>query len=164
MKYKLRKAIVLLALLGLIVGAGYGAYQFKQNTSNELMTLDGQPAGEITAQLLNSGTPVLIVYWTIDCPYCQEQLMDLNQIGQMTQGQMVILAVNVRDSADKVAKFVWRFRYMIPLTGPAPRNMQGTPYTQLYLNGQMIDQWMGYVEGEQMWAELQGHFGPADGG
>ncbi|MFH1129040.1 MAG: peroxiredoxin family protein [Candidatus Omnitrophota bacterium] len=51
--------------------------------------------------------PVLLIFWTTWCPYCRDQLMEINdKYAQLTKNNLGLLAINVGESVGKVEKFV----------------------------------------------------------
>lgn len=51
--------------------------------------------------------PVLLIFWTTWCPYCRDQLMEINdKYAQLTKDNLGLLAINVGESIAKVEKFV----------------------------------------------------------
>ena len=49
---------------------------------------------------------VLILFWTTWCPYCRDQLAEMNKnYMKLTSGGVEILAINVGESANKAGKF-----------------------------------------------------------
>lgn len=51
--------------------------------------------------------PVLLIFWTTWCPYCRDQLMEINdKYAQLTKNNLGLLAINVGEAIGKVEKFV----------------------------------------------------------
>lgn len=51
--------------------------------------------------------PVILVFWTTWCPYCRQQLKQLNErLPELTKKGIQILAINVGEPKDKVEDFV----------------------------------------------------------
>lgn len=51
--------------------------------------------------------PVLLIFWTTWCPYCRDQLMEINdKYAELTKNNLVLLAINIGEPIGKVEKFV----------------------------------------------------------
>jgi thiol-disulfide isomerase/thioredoxin len=108
-----RKIWITVAIVVVAVGATVG------------VTLSGSPAdppnppdstlsivtwNETTLSMLE-GTPVVLNFWSIDCPYCVQQLPFLEDAALQSQGDLEIVAINTRDSASRIRAF---FRDYVP--------------------------------------------------
>jgi len=51
------------------------------------------------------GTPVVLNFWSISCPYCVQQLPYLENAAKQSEGQLEVIAVNTRDSASRIRTF-----------------------------------------------------------
>ena len=47
----------------------------------------------------------MLVFWTISCPYCIEELRSLEAIAQQNEGKIKIMAINTGESATRVQSF-----------------------------------------------------------
>ena len=51
--------------------------------------------------------PVILVFWTTWCPYCRQQLSQLNErLAELTKKGIQVLAINVGEPKSKVVNFV----------------------------------------------------------
>ena len=51
--------------------------------------------------------PVLLIFWTTWCPYCRDQLIEVNnKYGQLKKDNLKVLAINVGEPIGKIEKFV----------------------------------------------------------
>jgi len=107
---KSRRLLVLTGIL-LVIGAIIAGCS---STANE-----GVPASDFTLPNLNGeqmslsdfqGRPVLLTFWSIDCPHCRIQLPYLMQAyEEYSSFGLMVLGVNVGDSASRVEGFVTNF-------------------------------------------------------
>ena len=51
------------------------------------------------------GTPVVLNFWSISCPYCRQQLPYLEDIAQQSGGEIKVVAINIRESASEIQDF-----------------------------------------------------------
>jgi thiol-disulfide isomerase/thioredoxin len=51
------------------------------------------------------GTPVVLNFWSISCPWCRYQLPFLEAVAQQTEGEIEVIAINMADNAASIRKF-----------------------------------------------------------
>jgi peroxiredoxin len=51
------------------------------------------------------GTPVVLVFWSTSCAYCNQELHDLEAVAQQNEGKIKIIAINTGESAARVQQF-----------------------------------------------------------
>ena len=56
------------------------------------------------------GTPVVLNFWSISCYWCRQQLPYLESIAQQSEGEMKVIAINMRDSASQIRTFFGDYR------------------------------------------------------
>jgi len=66
-----------------------------------LPTMGGAP---ITLSELE-GTPVVLVFWSTTCTYCNQELHSLEAVAQQNQGKIRVVAINTGESASRVQTF-----------------------------------------------------------
>ena len=92
------RAWSLMVAISLVLGFG------KVALAGEIVlnSLDGQ-----TVNLSNyKGKPVILFFWTTWCPYCRQEIKNLNQqYSAMSKDGIVVFGVNVSESAAKVERF-----------------------------------------------------------
>lgn len=52
------------------------------------------------------GTPVLLNFWKIDCPYCIEEMPLLQSVQDERQGEVALVTINIADSASAAKDFL----------------------------------------------------------
>jgi thiol-disulfide isomerase/thioredoxin len=67
-------------------------------------TLPTMTGANITLSELE-GTPVVLNFWSISCPWCRTQLPYLESIAQQSEGQLEVIAISIRDSASEIQTF-----------------------------------------------------------
>lgn len=51
------------------------------------------------------GTPLVLNFWSISCGWCRYQLPFLEAVAQQSEGELKVIAINMRDSASQVQTF-----------------------------------------------------------
>lgn len=152
--YKLKKGIVIITIIAGLVGAVIALGQLK--TPAGLQTMNGQPV--TIEQVLQVAPVVVITYWEVNCPYCQQQLLELREVHRTfiifnaDVGQVVaqVVTINTADSDSKAADFLGRIASGYPslVGGTLPAGASGLPYTEVYVEGQLVQQWVGLQEAD----------------
>jgi peroxiredoxin len=58
------------------------------------------------------GMPVILFFWTTWCPFCREELKQLNLMHrELSENGMEVLAINVEERAEKVQRFIQRYPF-----------------------------------------------------
>jgi thiol-disulfide isomerase/thioredoxin len=73
-----------------------------QNASD--FTLPTMTGANVTLSELE-GTPVVLNFWSISCPYCRVQLPYLEDVAQQRRGEIKVIAINMIDNAASLQKF-----------------------------------------------------------
>ncbi|MFZ5436420.1 MAG: TlpA family protein disulfide reductase [Bacillota bacterium] len=104
----------------------------------------GKPVPDFTLNTLNGdsvrlsslrGKVVVINFWATWCGYCVYEMPDLQELHEMYEGEVVVLAVNVREATDTVAGFVkangYSFTVLLDRDGKVARTymVSGLPTT-----------------------------------
>jgi len=104
----------------------------------------GKPVPDFTLNTLNGdsvrlsslrGKVVLINFWATWCGYCVHEMPDLQALHEMYEGEVVVLAVNVREAPDSVARFIktngYSFTVLLDADGKVARAymVSGLPTT-----------------------------------
>ncbi len=104
----------------------------------------GKPVPDFTLNTLNGdsvrlsslrGKVVLINFWATWCGYCVYEMPDLQALHEMYEGEVVVLAVNVREAPDSVARFIetngYSFTVLLDADGKVTRAymVSGLPTT-----------------------------------
>ncbi|MBO0778619.1 MAG: TlpA family protein disulfide reductase [Ktedonobacteraceae bacterium] len=69
------------------------------------------------------GKPVMLNFWFVDCPACQEEAPDLQKFYAATKNDIVILGINIADSHKDVRRFANQYRLTYPLGLDADRSI-----------------------------------------
>jgi len=56
------------------------------------------------------GTPVVLNFWSISCYWCRQQLPYLENVAQQNEGEIKVVAINMRDSASGIQTFFGDYR------------------------------------------------------
>jgi thiol-disulfide isomerase/thioredoxin len=81
------------------------------------------------------GTPVLLNFWKIECPYCIEEMPYLQAVQEERQGELVLLTINIADSANEIKELFkdtpFSFTVLLDTNQQATRDyaLTGTPTT-----------------------------------
>jgi thiol-disulfide isomerase/thioredoxin len=68
------------------------------------LTLPTMAGANITLSELK-GTPVVLNFWSISCPYCRVQLPYLEDVAQQSAGEIKVIAINMADNAASLQNF-----------------------------------------------------------
>ncbi|MDD5130908.1 MAG: TlpA disulfide reductase family protein [Candidatus Omnitrophica bacterium] len=92
------RAWSLIMVISLVLGFG------KVALAGEIVLSD---LGGQAVNLSNyKGKPVILFFWTTWCPYCRQEIKNLNQqYSAMSKEGIVVFGVNVSESAAKVERF-----------------------------------------------------------
>ena len=102
-----RKMWIIVAIAVVAVGATVGvtlSHSPADPPSPPDSTLSIITWNETTLSTLE-GTPVVLNFWSISCPYCVQQLPYLENVALQSQGELEVIAVNTRDSASRIRTF-----------------------------------------------------------
>jgi thiol-disulfide isomerase/thioredoxin len=88
--------VVVVAIVGIVLSRG--------SCSPSDVTLHIITWNETTLSTLE-GTPVMLNFWSIDCPACRQQLHYLEAVAQQNEGGLKVIAVNVADNAARIQTF-----------------------------------------------------------
>jgi thiol-disulfide isomerase/thioredoxin len=117
-----------LLLLGIIIGAGIGAYalvfsgylpsglfdRFFLNSSNVEINID-QPVPDIEIQSMSGdlvhinqmqGKPVLVNFWATWCIPCKLEMPIIQTYATQYSSELIVLPVNVDDELPEIQKFI----------------------------------------------------------
>jgi thiol-disulfide isomerase/thioredoxin len=93
--------IAVLAIVGIALNCNSSSPLGTKAPDFTLPTLTG---ANITLSELE-GTPVVLNFWSISCPYCRAQLPYLEAVAQQSAGEIIVIAINVVDNAASVQNF-----------------------------------------------------------
>jgi thiol-disulfide isomerase/thioredoxin len=99
-----KKTWLILAIVIIAVGAVVGIALSCSSSSPSDLTLPIITWNETTLSTLE-GTPVVLNFWSISCPYCVQQLPYLEAVAQQNEGELKVIALNIRDSASRIQTF-----------------------------------------------------------
>jgi thioredoxin-related protein len=124
----------------------------------ELQTLLGEPVQFADAQI--SAKYVLVVYWKQSCEWCMKFLPVIDRLNRyniyfnFSLGYMFInaVAINVEDTTDDVAMIMGRngLSFTSWVGGEMPENASGTPFTEIYVDGALVGEIVGYMDYETL--------------
>jgi thiol-disulfide isomerase/thioredoxin len=99
-----KKTWVILAIVIIAVGAIVGSALSHSSSSPSDSTLPIITWNETTLSTLK-GTPVVLNFWSISCPYCVKQLPYLEDVAQQSAGEIKVIAINIRENASTIQDF-----------------------------------------------------------
>jgi thiol-disulfide isomerase/thioredoxin len=99
-----KKTWIIVAIVIIAVGAIVGIALSCNSSTPSDIALPIITWNETTLSTLE-GTPVVLVFWTTGCPYCNQQLHYLEAVAQQTEGDIKVIAINVGQSTSAVQKF-----------------------------------------------------------
>ena len=101
MSKKTRLIIMVTLIIAVVAIVGIALSHSFSSPSDSLPTF---PEAETVLSELE-GTPVVLVFWTTWCPHCPAELSYLENVAQQKEGEIVVIAINVGQSASTVQKF-----------------------------------------------------------
>jgi thiol-disulfide isomerase/thioredoxin len=111
-------------------------------------TLPTMTGASITLSELK-GTPVVLNFWSIPCPYCRVQLPYLEDIAQQSEFEIKVIAVNIVDTAASLHDFFGDYEpTMIIAVGQNSETF--ADYCQKYGNSRGAIPFTLFVDGEGM--------------
>jgi thiol-disulfide isomerase/thioredoxin len=99
-----KKTWLILAIVIIAVGGIVGIALTRNPTSPSDLTLPVITWNETSLSELQ-GRPVVLNFWSISCTYCRQQLPYLESVAQQSEGELEVIAVNMRDSASRIQTF-----------------------------------------------------------
>ena len=96
--------LIIVAILIIAVGAIVGIALSRSSPSPSDFTLPIITWNETTLSELE-GTPVVLNFWSISCYWCRQQLPYLENVAQQSEGELKVIAINIRDSASGIQTF-----------------------------------------------------------
>lgn len=104
------KYLYILPILIFIIAAGC--------SQTSVVTTENEIAPEFTLNSINNvkisladyknKTPVLVVFWATWCPFCVEEIPELNKMADEYKDKINILAIDVKEDIKKVSEFAKR--------------------------------------------------------
>jgi len=130
-------------------------------------TLGTMAGTEITLSELR-GTPVVLNFWAIYCPYCQRELPYFEQLAEQSAGEVAIIMVNTQDARSGIEKFFgdYKVHFTVALGGGTQvsdkYNIQYIPTTFFIDSGGIIRNIkIGAFPNEmELWAAIEPIHGP----
>ena len=94
------------ALVGIAVSCSFFGSSDSTSALNETpdFTLPTLTGADITLSELK-GTPVVLNFWSICCPYCRQQLPYFEDVAQQGEGGIKVIAIDIYDSASEIQDF-----------------------------------------------------------
>ncbi|SMC82442.1 TlpA family protein disulfide reductase [Sporomusa malonica] len=71
-----------------------------------LTALDGK-----STKVAPAGQIIVLNFWATWCPPCRQEMPELDKFAQKYSGKVIFYAVNIQESADKVAEYMTQSRY-----------------------------------------------------
>ena len=99
-----RKIWIIVAIAVVAVGATVGITLSHSPASPTDLTLPITTWNETSLSVLE-GTPVVLNFWSITCPWCVYQLPFLEAVAQQSAGGLEVIAINTANSAGAIRDF-----------------------------------------------------------
>jgi len=104
-----KKIWLIVAILIIAVGAIVGIALSCDSSSPSDLTLSIVTWNETSLSAFE-GTPVVLNFWSISCYWCRQQLPYLENVAQQNEGELKVIAINMRDSASQIQTFFGDYR------------------------------------------------------
>jgi len=95
-------------------------------------TLDTMAGEEITLSEMR-GTPVVLNFWQVNCPYCRKELVDFEELANQSNGDMAVIAVNMGESRSRVEQFFGNYELHFTVALDEDRQVSSGEYNVQYL-------------------------------
>ena len=99
-----KKTRLIIVILVIAIVAIVGIALSRNSSSQSDLTLPIITWDETTLSALE-GTPVVLNFWSISCYWCRQQLPYLENVAQLSEGEIKVIAVNIIDNAASVQHF-----------------------------------------------------------
>jgi thiol-disulfide isomerase/thioredoxin len=99
-----KKTFVIVVIVIIAVGAITGVALSRNSSSPSDLTLPIITCNETTLSTLE-GTPAVLNFWSISCGWCTYQLPFLEAVAQQSEGELKVIAINMRESASSIRNF-----------------------------------------------------------
>lgn len=159
MKYKIRQFLFLAFWISVSVFLSWKTYGLLTSVdappsrgspppeTQVLHTLEGVTLDQFAEQIPETARVMITVLWDVDCQYCKQELLWLNQEYAGNPG-VVVIGVNLFDTHEEVAQYIADNRLtaitMFVIEMPGPRN-QPVPNTRiLNVQGELVDEFVGW--------------------
>jgi len=96
--------LIIMTIVIVVVVVIVGIALSRNSSSQSDITLPIITWNETTLSALE-GTPVMLNFWSIDCPACRQQLHYLEAVAQQDEEGLKVIAVNVADNAARIQTF-----------------------------------------------------------
>ena len=109
-----KKAGLIVAIAIVAVGAIVGIALSRNFSNPSGSTPQSNNASDLTLPIITwnettlstlKGTPLVLNFWSISCPYCRQQLPYLEDAAQQSKGEIKVIAINMVDNAASVQNF-----------------------------------------------------------
>ncbi|MCD6390500.1 MAG: TlpA family protein disulfide reductase [Dehalococcoidia bacterium] len=101
---KSKKTWLIVAILIIAVGAIVGIAVNRSSGSPSSTAFNISTWDETSLSTLE-GTPLVLNFWSISCPWCKKQLPYLENAAQQSEGEIKVVAINVGESASRIQSF-----------------------------------------------------------
>jgi thiol-disulfide isomerase/thioredoxin len=99
-----KKTWIIVAVLIIVIGAMVGIVVSCNSSDPSDVTLPIITWNETSLSAFQ-GTPVVLNFWSLSCPWCLFQLPFLENVAQAGEGVVSVIAVNIVDNAVNIQKY-----------------------------------------------------------
>ena len=103
-RMSIKTRLIIIAIVIVVVVVIVGIVLSRNSSSPSDLTLPIITWNETTLSTLE-GTPVMLNFWSIDCPACRQQLHYLEAVAQQNEVGLKVIAANVADNAARIQTF-----------------------------------------------------------
>ena len=124
-----------------------------------LRDLSSQPVGDPLAAFL--GKYQILIYWDAACPYCDQQLAEVETVYDRWFGMgIIVVAIDVGDPPKIVMKTVEKRGYSFSVLSGAKWDdleTHSVPYTIIHVDGKVVGHWIGSLSAPDIENMLMGN-------
>lgn len=101
----MRVLISLLLLFSIVIAGCSQAGSATENNPAPEFTLNGIDGVKTSLSDLRGKSIVLLVFWATWCPYCVEEIPELNKMADEYKDKVQIIAIDIKEDLNRVTEF-----------------------------------------------------------
>lgn len=115
-KHSLIKELIF-GIAVILIFSFFVSYLINRSNNTDVMAMDNSTMkvksfelSDINGQIFNYekyvGSPMIINFWTTWCPYCANELADLNKLQTEFSDKIIVIAINRKEAKSEIQSFI----------------------------------------------------------